>query len=124
MLNNAKPASPLLNYKRRIHEVPSNSRKSRAGLKDTQDVHVSSVYEISLFYERIAMKIRLGPITIDPKRVYHFKRIGSRVCILQFITGESKTVTCGVKTPDNSMISFPGTPEDLQELLAEYIEVD
>lgn len=70
------------------------------------------------------MKIRLGSITIDPKRVYHFKRIGSRVCLLQFITGESITVACGVKTPDNSTISFPGTPEDLQELLEEYIEAN
>ena len=70
------------------------------------------------------MKIRLGPITIDPKRVYHFKRIGSRVCLLQFMTGESTTVVCGVKTPDNSIISFPGTPEDLKELLAKYIKAD
>jgi len=68
------------------------------------------------------MKIRLGPITIDPKHVHRLKRIGSRVCILQFITGESITVTCGVKTPDKSRISFPGTPEDLEELLVKYIE--
>ena len=68
------------------------------------------------------MKIRLGPITIDPKRVYHFTRIGSKVCILQFITGESITVVCGVKTPDNSTVSFPGTPEDLKELLVEYMK--
>lgn len=68
------------------------------------------------------MKIRLGHITIDPKQVNRFKRIGSRVCILQFITGESITVACGVKTPSNNTISFPGTPEDLKELLSEYIE--
>ena len=70
------------------------------------------------------MKIRLGPTTIDPKRVHRFKRIGSRVCLLQFITGESITVVCGVKTPDHSTISFPGTPEDLKELLAKYIKAD
>ena len=70
------------------------------------------------------MKIRLGPITIDPKRIHRFKRIGSRVCILQFVTGESITVVCGVKTPDHNTISFPGTPEDLQELLAKYTEAN
>ena len=70
------------------------------------------------------MKICFGPITIDPKRIHRFKRIGSRVCILEFITGEAITVVCGVKTPDNSTISFPGTPEDLQELLEEYIEAN
>ena len=70
------------------------------------------------------MKIRLGRITIDPKRVQNFKRIGSRVCILGFITGESITVTCGVKTPNNNTISFSGTPEDLEEFLSEYIEAN
>ena len=70
------------------------------------------------------MKIHFGPITIDPKRVSRFKRIGSRVCTLKFITGEFITVTCGVKTPANGTISFPGTPEDLEELLAEYIKAN
>lgn len=70
------------------------------------------------------MKILLGPIAIDPKRGHGYKRIGSRVCILQFITGESITVACGVKTPDRNTISFPGTPEDLKELLAKYIEAN
>ncbi|MDE0685682.1 MAG: hypothetical protein OXI63_22365 [Candidatus Poribacteria bacterium] len=69
------------------------------------------------------MKIRLGRKTIDPKEVNHFKRIGSRICILEFITGESITVACGVKIPDNT-ISFAGTPEDLKTLLAEYIEAN
>lgn len=66
------------------------------------------------------MKIHLDPTTIDPKRVRRFKRIGSRVCILQFITGESITVVCGVKPPDNNIISFLGTPEDLEELVARW----
>lgn len=70
------------------------------------------------------MKIRLGHITIDPKRVNHFKQIGSRVCILEFITGESITVACGVKIPDHHTISFPGTPDDLKELLGKYVEVN
>ena len=70
------------------------------------------------------MKIRLGPIKIDPERVNRFKQIASRVCILGFITGESITVTCGVKTPASSTISFPGTPEDLKKLLAEYIKAN
>lgn len=69
------------------------------------------------------MKIRLGRKTIDPKEVNCFKRIGSRICILEFITGESITVACGVKIPDNT-ISFAGTPEDLKTLLAEYIEAN
>ena len=70
------------------------------------------------------MKIRLGSITIDPKRIHRFRRIGSRVCLLQFITGESITVVCGVKTPDHNTISFPGTPEDLEEFLGKYIETN
>ncbi len=70
------------------------------------------------------MKICLGPIKIDSERVNRFKQIASRVCILGFITGESITVTCGVKTPANSTISFPGTPEDLKALLAEYIKAN
>ncbi len=69
------------------------------------------------------MKIRLGRKTIDPKGVNHFKQIGSRVCILEFVTGESITVACGVKIPNNT-ISFAGTPEDLKALLAEYIEAN
>ena len=69
------------------------------------------------------MKIRLGRKTIDPEEVNHFKQIGSRVCILEFVTGESITVVCGVKIPDNT-ISFAGTPEALKALLAEYIEAN
>ena len=69
------------------------------------------------------MKIRLGRKTIDPEEVSHCKQIGSRVCILEFVTGESITVACGVKIPDNT-ISFAGTPEDLKALLAEYIEAN
>ncbi len=70
------------------------------------------------------MTIHLDHITIDPKWVNHFKRIGSKVCILGFITGESITVACGVKTPDHNTITFSGTPEDLKELLSEYIEAN
>ena len=70
------------------------------------------------------MKIRLGSIIIDPKCIHRFKRIGSRVGILEFITGESITVICGVKTSDKSTISFPGTPKDLQEVLVKYTEAD
>ena len=69
------------------------------------------------------MKIRLGRKTIDPEEVSHFKQIGSRVCILEFVSGESITVVCGVKIPDNTL-SFAGTPEDLKALLAEYIEAN
>lgn len=81
-------------------------------------------FRITLFYppRKECMKICLGSTTIDPKRVNCFKRIGSRICILRFITGESITVICGVKTPDNNTISFSGTPEDLKELLAGCIE--
>ena len=70
------------------------------------------------------MKICLGRETINPKEINCFKRIGSRVCILEFITGESLTVACSVKTPDNNTVSFPGTPEDLKALVAEYIEAN
>lgn len=78
---------------------------------------------MTAFYERSAMKIRLGRKTIDPEEVNHFEQIGSEVCLLEFVTGESITVKCGVKIPDNT-ISFGGTPEDLKALLAEYIEAN
>ena len=69
-------------------------------------------------------KMRLGSKTIDPSRVSSIKRVGSRVCILKFITGESITVTCGVEVPDSMSISFPGTPERLKALLSGYIRAN
>ena len=69
-------------------------------------------------------KIRLGSQSIDPSRVSGIKRIGSRVCILKFITGESITVTCGVKVPDSMSITFSGTPEHLKALLSGYIQAN
>lgn len=70
------------------------------------------------------LKMRLGGKTIDPSRVRSIKRVGSRVCIVKFITGESITVTCGVKVPDSMRISFPGTPECLKALLSGYIRAN
>ena len=70
------------------------------------------------------LKIRLGGKTIDPSRVSSTKRVGSRVCILKFVTGESMTVTCGVKVPDAMRISFPRTPEELKALLSVYTEAN
>ena len=69
-------------------------------------------------------KIRLGSKTIDPTRVRYCKRIGSRTCVLGFVTGETTMVTCGVQTPDTMRISFEGTPEDLKLLLTEYTEAN
>lgn len=70
------------------------------------------------------LKIRLGGKTIDPTRVRYCKQIGSRICKIGFITGETITVTCGVQTPDTMRISFVGTPEDLKALLATYTKVN
>ena len=70
------------------------------------------------------LKIRLGGKTIDPRRVSSIKRVGSRVCILKFVTGESITVTCGVEVFDTMRISFPGTPEQLKALLSVYTEAN
>ena len=70
------------------------------------------------------LKIRLGGKTIDPTRVRYCKRIGSRLCLVGFVTGETITVTCGLQTPDTMKISFAGTPEDLKALLAEYTEAN
>ena len=70
------------------------------------------------------LKIRLGGKTIDPRRVSSIKRVGSRVCNVKFVTGESITVTCGIEVPDAMRISFPGTPEQLKSLLSVYTEAD
>ena len=70
------------------------------------------------------LKLRLGGKTIDPRRVSSIKRVGSRVCIVKFVTGESIIVTCGVKVPDAMRISFPGTPEQLKALLSVYIQAN
>ena len=69
-------------------------------------------------------KMRLGSKTIDPSRVSGIKRVGSRVCILKFITGELISVTCGIEVPDSMRISFPGTPERLKALLSSYIDAN
>lgn len=70
------------------------------------------------------LKIRLGGKTIDPRRVRSIRRVGSRVCNVKFVTGESITVTCGVEVPDAIRISFPGTPEQLKALLSVYIQAN
>ena len=70
------------------------------------------------------LKIRLGGKTVDPSRVSSIRRVGSRVCIVKFITGESITVTCGVEVPDPMRISFPGTPERLKALLSVNISAN
>ena len=70
------------------------------------------------------LKIRLGGKTIDPRRVSNIKRVGSRVCKVKFVTGESITVTCGVEVPDTMRISFLGTPEQLKALLSVYIRTN
>ena len=70
------------------------------------------------------LKIRLGSKTIDPRRVSSIKRVGSRVCNVKFVTGESIAVTCGVEGPDPMKISFPGTPERLKALLSVYIRAN
>ena len=67
------------------------------------------------------LKMRLGGKIIDPNRVISIERVGSRVCNIKFVTGESITVTCGVEVPDPMRISFPGTPEQLESLLSVYI---
>ena len=69
-------------------------------------------------------KIRLGGKTIDPSRVHRIKRVGSRVCNVKFVTGESITVTCGIEGPDSMRISFPGTPEQLKALLSVYTQAN
>ena len=66
------------------------------------------------------MKLKLGSKTIDLRRVRSIKRIGARVCILKFVTGESLTV----EFPDNMSISYPGAPEDLRVLLSIYLTPD
>ena len=68
------------------------------------------------------LKIRLGGKTIDPIRVSYCKQIGSRICVVGFVTGETIKVTCGIQTPDTMRISFAGTPEELKALLAEYTQ--
>lgn len=70
------------------------------------------------------LKMRLGGKTIDPSRVSSIERIGSRVCVVKFVTGESIGVLCGVEVLDPMRISFPGTPEQLETVLSVYIHAN
>ena len=70
------------------------------------------------------LKMQLGGKTVDPSRVIGIERVGSRVCNVKFVTGESITVTCRVEVPDPMRISFPGTPEELETVLSVYIHTN
>lgn len=59
------------------------------------------------------MKMQLGGKTIKLNRVHEAKRVGVRGCLIQFITGESIRVTCGVKAPDGMSITYEGSADDL-----------
>lgn len=59
------------------------------------------------------MKMQLGGKVIKLNRVHKAKRIGARGCIIEFHTGESIRVVCGVEVPDGMAISYKGSADDL-----------
>lgn len=66
------------------------------------------------------MKIILGSIEIDSERVSYTRRIGSRICKIGFVTGNSILVTCGVDSKDGN-ISFKGTVDELKQLIFDNV---
>ena len=69
------------------------------------------------------MKICLGSKPILLSRVHRVRRVGQRIAQIDFKTGESIQVKCGVHSPDGLTISYHGTFEELEALIDEFNEM-
>ena len=67
------------------------------------------------------MKIKLGDKEINPKRVRKVSRVGSRIAHIQFKTGESIKVVCGVCSQETGFVSYSGSYEQLKEFIDKHI---
>ena len=70
-----------------------------------------------VFRPKILMKLRLGSKVIQLCEVQRVRRVGRRTAQIQFFSGKSIKVTCGMNFPDGGIICFPGSLEDLIGLI-------
>lgn len=63
------------------------------------------------------MQVKLGPLTVDLRRIQRIMKIKQNVAKITFMTGNSILVTCGVKAPNSTLISYPGTYDELKALI-------
>ncbi|RKU24680.1 hypothetical protein C6503_00190 [Candidatus Poribacteria bacterium] len=66
------------------------------------------------------MKLQLGGKQIQLSRVQRVCRVGQYVAQIDFKTGESIHVKCGVHFPDGMTISYHGTFEELKALIDKF----
>ena len=66
------------------------------------------------------MKLQLGSKQIQLSRVQRVRRVGQYVAQIDFKTGESIHVKCGVHCPDGMTISYHGTFEELKALIDKF----
>ncbi len=66
------------------------------------------------------MKFQLGSKQIQLSRVHRVRRVGQYIAQIDFKTGESIHVKCGVHSPDSVAISYHGTFEELKALIDKF----
>ena len=66
------------------------------------------------------MKLQLGGKQIHLSRVQRVRRIGQYIAQIDFKTGESIHVKCGVRFPNSMAISYHGTFEELKALIDKF----
>lgn len=63
------------------------------------------------------MTLKLGPKEIKLSRVHKVSRAGHHRAQIHFKTGESIIVVCGVSVPDQMRYTYPGTYQQLAEVI-------
>ncbi len=63
------------------------------------------------------MKLKLGNMTIQPRKIKRLHRLGSRIAVITFKNGETLRVICGVSVPEKGFACFLGTYEELKSLI-------
>lgn len=66
------------------------------------------------------MKLQLGGKQIQLSRVYRVRRVGQCTARIDFKTGESIHVRCGVPFSDGMTISYHNTFEELKALIDKF----
>ena len=66
------------------------------------------------------MKLQLGGKQIELSRVHRVRRVRQYIAQIDFKTGESIRVKCGVHFPDRMIISYHGTFEELKALIDKF----
>ena len=66
------------------------------------------------------MKLKLGREFIDVNQIREVQRIGHRIAHIQFKRGKFIRVVCGVEVPDDAVLSYVGSVEDLIALIDRF----